>query len=225
MKKTSSKTIATTSAISAIIYIILLIITLAALIGGCTKGKDGPEEKGREVAAMVNGARIYFDDVNEEYASLTPGQKASVTKADALSFLIEREILYQEALKGGFKATAGEVENEYTVFTALNNLTEAKLKSQLAARNSSLEKLKSALMKQVLISELLDKKVQRKFVIKRVDVEAVYNTSFRKTGLSFGQVEKTIVDLLSAQYQKADREKYIESLKNKADVLIVAVPS
>lgn len=224
MKKAGSETAVSTSAI---IGIILLIIALAALIVGCTreKAESGPEGKGREIAAMVNGARIYFDTVNEEYATLAPEQKASVTKADALSFLIEREILYQEALKEGFKATAGEVDSEYLVFTALSNLTEAELNSQLAARNSSVEKLKSALMKQVLISKLLDKKVPRQFVIRHENVEAVYNASFRETGLSFEQAEKTIVDLLSAQYQKADRESYIESLKDKADVLIVAVPS
>ena len=199
----------------------------ALLLSGCAQDsvKEKQSEKGREIAAMVNGAKIYFDEVNEEYASLAPEQKDSVTKADALSFLIEREILYQEALKEGLKATAGEVENEYLVFVALGNLTEAELESQLAARNSSVERLKSALRKQVLISKLLDKKVPGRFVIKHEDAEAVYNASFRETGLSFEQAEKTIVELLSAQRQKADRRRYIESLKGKADVLIMAVPS
>ncbi len=222
MKKADCKD---TTVTSATICLILVITVLAALTGGCTAGKTSPEQKSREVAALVNGARIYFDEVNEEYASLAPEQRDGVTKADALSFLIEREILYQEALKEGLKATAEEVENEYLVFAALGNLTEAELKSQLAARNSSVEKLKSALTKQVLIGKLLDKKVPRKFVIRHEDAEAVYNASFRKTGLSFEQTEKTIVELLSAQRQKTDRERYIDSLKETADVLIVAVPS
>ncbi|MBI2580363.1 SurA N-terminal domain-containing protein [Candidatus Woesearchaeota archaeon] len=199
----------------------------ALLLSGCAQDsvKEKQSEKVREIAALVNGARIYFDEVNEEYASLAPEQRDGVTKADALSFLIEREILYQEALKDGHKAKTEEVDNEYAVFTALGNLTEAELKSKLAERNSSVEKLKSALMKQVLIIKLLDKKVPRKFVIRHEDAEAVYNTSFRQTGLSFEQSERTIVELLSAQRQKADRERYINSLKEKADVLIVAVPS
>ncbi|MBI2141692.1 SurA N-terminal domain-containing protein [Candidatus Woesearchaeota archaeon] len=225
MKKAGCKGTKDTMATSSIICLVLIIMVLAALIVGCARGKIGPEEKGREVAAIVNGARIYFSDVNEEYASLAPEQKANVTKADALSFLIEREILYQQALKEGFRATAEEVESEYLVFAALSNLTEAELKSQLAARNSSVEKLKSVLLKQVLIIKLLDKKVPRQFVIRHEDVEAVYNASFRQTGLSFEQSENAIVELLSAQRQKAGRERYIESLKEMADVLIVAVPS
>ncbi len=224
MKKAGSEAAVSTSAV---IGIILLIIALVVSMGGCARGKaeSGPGEKSREIAALVNGARIYFDDVNEEYASLTPEQMANVTKADALSFLIEREILYQEALKEGLKTETEEVDNEYVVFAALSNLTEAGLKSQLAARNSSLEKLKLALMKQVLINKLLGKKIPRQLMIKREDVEAVYNASFRSAGLSFEQAEKTIVELLSAQRQKADRKRYIESLKDRADVLIVAVPS
>lgn len=222
MKKADGKK---SAAASAVICGILLIIALAALIGGCARGKIEPGERGREVAALVNGARIYFDDVNAEYDSLAPEQKDSITKADALSFMIEREILYQEALEEGLKASPEEVDSEYLVFAALSNLTEAEMKSQLAAKNSSVEKLKSTLMKQVLISKLLDKKVPRQFVIRHEDVEAVYNASFREKGLSFEQSEKAIVEILSAQRQKTDREKYIESLKDKADVLIVAVPS
>ena len=223
MKKTGSKT---TAATSAIICIILLITFLAALIGGCTKGKIGPEEKGKEVAAIVNGASIYFDEVNEEYATLTPVQQANLTKADALSFVIEREILYQEAIKQGLKASENEISDGYASFLALHNLTESELIGQITARNSSLERFKLAHEKQLLINKLLDKKVPSRFIIRHEDVEAFYKASdFSSRGLSFNQSEKAIVELLTSQHQRIAMDKYIEGLKSKADVVIVSVPS
>ncbi|MBI3036662.1 SurA N-terminal domain-containing protein [Candidatus Woesearchaeota archaeon] len=206
--------------------IILFAVVALAFLGGCSSDKVNPEGKGREVAALVNGANIYFDDVNDEYASLAPEQRANITKADALSFLIEREVLYQAALKEKLAATDDEVDSEYDYFLLASNLTEAQLKEQLDVRKSSLEKFKVALKKQVLISKLLDKKVPAQLIIKREDVEAAYNSSmFPLSGVPLEKVEKNIVDSLTAYRQREQRAAYIEFLKTNADVLIVAVPS
>lgn len=205
--------------------IILFAVFAVAFLGGCS-GKVSPEGKSREVAALVNGANIYFDDVNGEYASLSPEQRANITKADALSFLIEREVLYQAAVKEKLAATDDEVASEYSYFLLTANLTEAQLKDNLVARNSSLEKFRVALKKQVLISKLLDRKVPTQFIVKREEVEAVYNSSrFPSLGIPFEKVEKNIIDAITASRQRTQRAAYIEFLKTNADVLIVAVPS
>ena len=203
-----------------------VLILVVALAGGCAIFGSKGNTPSREVAARVNGGNIYVDDVNDEYASLTPGQQAQITKADALSFLIEREILYQEAVKQGLKVTDDEFKQEYELYLLENNLTESQLKLELANSHSSLEKFKATLKEQVLINKLLDKKIPNQGVIKHEEVEALYNASrFPQLNISFGQAEKTLVELLNAQRQKAARDAYIEALKSKADVLIVAVPS
>ncbi|MBI2550601.1 SurA N-terminal domain-containing protein [Candidatus Woesearchaeota archaeon] len=211
---------------SAVILFAVVAVALIAFIGGCSSDKVNPEWKGREVAALVDGANIYFDDVNDEYAALTPEQRLNITKSDALSFVIEREVLYQAALKEKLAATDEEVNQEYSYFLLTANLTEAQLKENLVARNSSLEKLKVALKKQVLISKLLDKKVPVQFIVKREEAEAAYNSSrFPSLGIPFEKVEKNIVDSITASRQREQRAAYIEFLKDQADVLIVAVPS
>ena len=203
-----------------------VLILAVALVGGCAIFGSKSNTPSREVAARVNGGNIYIDDVNDEYASLTPGQQAKITKADALSFLIEREILYQEAVKQGLKVTDDELKQEYELYLLENNFTESQLKLELANSHSSLEKFKAALKKQVLINELLDKKIPNQGVIKHEEVEALYNASrFPQLNISFSQAEKTLVDILNAQRLKAARDAYIEALKSKADVLIVAVPN
>lgn len=206
--------------------IILFAVVALAFLGGCSSTKINPEGKGREVAALVNGANIYFDDVNDEYASLSPEQRANLTKADALSFLIEREVLYQAAVKEKLTANDDEVDSDYSYFLLTSNMTEAQLKGQLAARNSSLEKFRVILKKQVLISKLLDRKVPTQFIVKHEEAEAVYNASgFSHAGVPFEKVEKNIVDSITAHRQMTQRAAYIEFLNDQADVLIVAVPS
>ncbi|MBI2144361.1 SurA N-terminal domain-containing protein [Candidatus Woesearchaeota archaeon] len=212
-----------------LVAVVVLAVVIAAIIGSLlfinNSGEGEPRLQSREVAALVNGASIYFDDVNEEYLTLAPEQEAATTKADALSFIIEREILYQEAVKTGLKATKEELQLQYQEFLSATNITEAGLEEQLAGRNSTLERFKAMLNKQLLINKLLDKKVPSRFIIKNDDIEAFYNASgFASRGIAFEQAEQAIVELLTAQRQKTARESYIERLKENADVIVVAVP-
>ncbi len=206
---------------------VIAVLMAVAIIGGCTgAGKGGSNGNASEnVAATVNGANISIDEVNEFYAYQTPEQQAALTKADALSLVIEREILYQEASLQGFAAAGEEVEQEYKRFLAQSNMTETALEAELAAKNSSVERFKSALGKRIAINKLYDSKIPSQFVIKRDEAEALYNASdFPSLNISFDDAEKSIVNFLTAQKRTAQWDSYIASLKNKAKVLIIAVP-
>ncbi len=194
------------------------------LIAGCTGKETGSVKKG-DVAATVNGASIYFGEVEEEYASLSPAQKESLSKADALSFVIEREILYQQAAKERLTATDKEQQDAYGKLLLESNVTEQELARQLAARNSSVERLKAALRRQILINKLIDKVARKSYIIKKEEVEAVYNSgNFMSAGVSFEAAQGGIVDMLTAQRQRAGTEAYIQGLKDSAKVVIVSVP-
>lgn len=198
------------------------ILVVVALVGGCSGKRD---VKDGEVAATVNGISIYFDEVEEEYASLGLAQREGISKADALSFVIEREILYRQAVKEGLKATKEERQQAYEKLLLESNVTEGELARQLAARNSSVERLKASLRRQILINKLIDKVARKSYIIKKEEVEAVYNSgNFMSSGVSFEAAQKGIVDILTAQRQRAGTEAYVQGLKDSANVLIVAVP-
>ena len=212
---------------------------LLIIVAGCMTAK--PEGQAREVAATVNGEPVYFDDVNEFYSYQSLAEQARLSKADALSLVIEREILTQEAVKRGFTATKDEIGKDYIAFLSMNNLTEPELGSNLAAKNSSTARLKDSLAKRIVINKLLDRIAKKSYVIKKEEVEAVYNSgtipqqaecaighspicNFKSAGVSFEAAEKGIVDLLTAQRQRADTEAYVQGLKDNAKVAIIAVP-
>ena len=212
-----------------VVAAIVAILIAVALVGGCTSaGKSGGknEDKNAGVAATVNGEKVYFQDVNELYAYQAPEQQVSLSKSDALSLVIEREILHQEAAKQGFAATGEEVEQEYKNFLTLSNKTEPALEGDLAAKNSSVERFKSALGKRIAINKLLDSHVDASFKIKHDEVEALYNASdFRSLNISFDDAEGSIVNFLTAQHRKAQRDSYVANLKEIANVTIIAVPN
>ncbi len=203
--------------------IAILAIAMLAL-SGCAKEKA--EVGGREISAIVNGEKIFVDEVNSEYETLTPEQQKSITKADALSFIIERKILSQEAGRQKIGASDNEVNYELELYLRANNITEVELKRMLAERSSSIEDFKGVLRQQIAINKLLDKVVPTNFAIKRGDVERAYNASgLAARNISFNQSELSLVQLLKDQMQITAKSEYIESLKSKADVLIVAVPN
>ena len=203
--------------------ILMLAVTLES---GCSVfGGSKGAQPSREVAAIVNGQNIYVDELNKEYASISPVQQESVTKSNALSFMVEREILYQEATRQGLQATADEVKQEYELYLLESNLTETQLKFQLADNQSSIYEFKATLKKQILINKLFEKMIPSQYVIKHEEVESLYYASnFPSMNISFEQAQKTLIDYLDAQRQRTAREAYIRSLKDKADVLIITVP-
>lgn len=215
MGKSCVKSQASTAAVIAVLMAV-------AMLGGCTGGSSGPANN---VAATVNGVNISIDEVNEFYAYQAPAQQAALTKADALSLVIEREILYQEASRRGLAATTEEVEREYQMFLAQSNITETALEADLASKGSSVETFKSALGKRIAISKLQDSRIASQFIIKQDEAKAFYNASdFPALNISFANAEKSIVNFLTAQKRAAQWDSYVSGLKDKAKVLIIAVP-
>lgn len=203
-----------------------MVIVIAIILAGCNAGEAEKPAGSREIAALINGQNVYYDDVNEFYAYQSQANQATLSKADALSMVIEREILYQEGVRRGFQASKGEIISEYTRYLASSNITEGQLGVQLASVSSSIPRLKSALGKRIIIGKLLDSIASKNIIVRKEDVQAVYNSGrYASLNITFEQAEKGIVDYLTAQRQAAEQSAYIERLKDEADVLIVAVPS
>jgi len=207
----------------ALALLLAVAILSSTLIFGCTSPS---KSQSREIAAMVNGEKIYFDDVTEYYnAYMTLQQRATMTKSDALSLVIEREILYQEATKQGFTATSVEMNNEYKSYLSANNLSESRFSKELVLENSSITSFKTNIGKRIVIGKLLSSVIPSNFVIKHEDVEAVYNAStFAQQNVSFDDAQQSIIDYLTSQKQQAAQDSYILGLKDKSQVLVVGVP-
>lgn len=203
-------------------FLALAVLLLASMLfSGCGKKES---DAGREVAALVNGQKIYVDEINSDYNSLTPAQREITAKSDALGFFIEREVLYQEALRQKLKVTSHEVDDELDFYLQVNNRSSSQLKAMLEGANSSIGRFKDALRKQVLINKLFERAIPRNFVIKQNEVRSVYNAGgFATLNITFEKAEKSIVELLTAQRQDAERKTLIARLKEEADVVIVGV--
>jgi hypothetical protein len=206
-----------------IVALTLLFVLAAALFAGCSeKTVETPEQ----IAAMVNSQKIYYSDVNEYYSAyMSPGDQVSLGKSGALSLVIEREVLYQEAVKQGFVASEKEIANQYQAYISSSNISESKLKKDLVLSGLTLSDFKLDIGKRIAITKLLDSVIPSQFIIKHEDAEAVYNSSeFRLNNVSYEEAEQRIVDALTELKRSKAEEKYINGLKDKANVRIVSVP-
>lgn len=119
---------------------------------------------GEEVWAEVNGQPIYRSQVVKYYERevnplpepLTPAE-AQARKLSILSQLIRTEILRQEAVKAGLRASDAEVEARFQKLRG--SMSEAEFQQQMAAQAMTLEELKAELRREVVIAKLLDQKV------------------------------------------------------------------
>ena len=91
-------------------FIVLTAIVTLVFTYGLTK-KDTTT---REIAILVNGQPIYVDEIDDEFATLTPEQNESVQLVDVFDFLIEKKLLLQEAKKENIAVTQGEIDRLFT---------------------------------------------------------------------------------------------------------------
>ena len=168
-----------------------------------------------DVVAVVNGAKITADEVEEEYRSLPPELRIITPKSDALEFVIERKILVQQAKREGLSYADEELEEFYRNYPNLQNV----------GNGSSLDSLMRKLEDQLLINKLLDKHVPNSFVIKHDEAQRFYAaSSFPGQNRSFDEVEGLILNMLTEQRLREARQQYINTLKRQAKVTIKRTP-
>ncbi len=103
-----------------VLTLIAILVIAALVVSGCSSKKT-PEKLEQKVAAEVNGTKIYASEVEAQLASVL-GSHASQLQGEEgqqmieqfrkqiLEQLIEFELIYQEAVKKGYKVTDADVK-------------------------------------------------------------------------------------------------------------------
>jgi peptidyl-prolyl cis-trans isomerase SurA len=150
---------------------------LASLLGGtmaCT-GKQG----GNDVAASVDGHKIYLSEVEKWYQNQTSGsdqtpvgEQATSLRLSILRELIDNEILMRRAEKLTLLATDDEVDRK------LNEIKSPYTAEQFAARlkekNISADDFKRDIRRSLTVEKVMNKEVTSKISISDQDVTNYY---------------------------------------------------
>ncbi len=196
-----------------IVIAAVIIIALAAIF---LVNKPQAEVPSREVVLVVNGEPIYADEILAEYNTIPAAQRNATTEDKIMSFIIEKKILLQAAKKEGIIVNQEEVAAMYNGYTNPENL--------MAEQNMTQEEFLLRLEEQVLINNLFDKAVAAAPpVIKKEEVQQIYDLNYKSKNISFDEAEPKIVDFLLKNREAIIKAQYLASLNSRAVVQKVEI--
>jgi peptidyl-prolyl cis-trans isomerase SurA len=153
----------------------LLTILIAASLG-C-----GSKQAGGDVAATVDGRKIFTADVEKYYQNQTAGsdqqppagEQATNLRLNILRELIDNEILMRRAEKLGLLATDDEVERKLNEIKS--PYTQDQFNQQLAEKKISLDDFKRDIRRSLTVDKVMNKEITSKINVTDQDISNYYN--------------------------------------------------
>jgi len=151
----------------------LVILPLAFGIACSTK------PSGNDVAAAVDGRKIYYADLDKYYQNQTTGsdqqptgEQATALRLKILGTLVDNEIVMRRAEKLGLLATDEEVDRK--VNEIKSPFTKEEFDARLKERKLTLDDFKHDLRQQLTVDKVLNKEVTSKINITDQDITSYY---------------------------------------------------
>jgi peptidyl-prolyl cis-trans isomerase SurA len=152
-----------------------LLLALAMLATSC-----GLKSVGDDVAATVDGQKIYRADVEKYFQTQTAGstqplsdEQATSMRLSILRELIENEILMHRAAKLGLLATDEEVDRKLNEIKSPYSASE--FAQRLNERKLSLEDFRHDIRRTLTAEKVLHKEITSKINITSQDISGYYN--------------------------------------------------
>ena len=149
-------------------------VLLAALATSCSKNP------GSDVAASVDGEKIYRADVEKYYQNQTAGsnqplsdEQATGLRLSILENLIENQILMHRAGKLGLLATDEEVDRRLKEIRS--PYTNQEFTQRLQERKLSLDDIRREIRRSVTAEKVVNKEITSKISISDQDIADYYN--------------------------------------------------
>lgn len=155
-----------------------MIAATGLLIGGagCSGGKGGDD-----VAATVDGRKIYIADVEKYYVNQTSssgqqpnGEQAASLRLNILRELIDNEILMRRAEKLGLLATDDEVDRKLS--EVKSPFSNEQFDGRLKERKITLDDFKRDIRRSLTVDKVMNKEVTSKINVSDQDISNYYNT-------------------------------------------------
>src|SRR5690242_9498674 len=135
----------------------------------------GSRQVGDDVAASVDGRKIFKADIEKYYQNQTAGsaqqpvgEQATSLRLSILRELIDNEILMRRAEKLGLLATDEEVEAKLNEIKS--PYTKEEFDKRLKDRNTTVDELKRDIRRSVTVEKVMNKEVTSKINITDADI-------------------------------------------------------
>jgi len=153
----------------------LLCVAGLGLLIGCNS-----RQAGGDVAASVDGHKIYYTDVEKYYQNQTAGseqqpvgEQSTTLRLNILRELIDNEILMRRAEKLGLLATDDEIDRK--VNEIKSPYTKEEFDARLKDKKLTLDDFRRDLRRSLTVDKVLNKEVTSKIAITDQDITNYYN--------------------------------------------------
>jgi peptidyl-prolyl cis-trans isomerase SurA len=153
----------------------------------CKKAHD------RNLAAVVNGYKITYDELGKYYRSQTQGsaekpdeEQVTLMKLNLLRELIDNQIMLQRAERLGLMAVDSDVDAKLTELKA--PYTQEEFEKQLKSRGMTVDEMRNELRRTLSIQKLFNKEITSKISISDAEVRASYEANKANFNLPEPQV-------------------------------------
>ena len=150
-------------------------VCLVVICVGCSRPVSD------DVAASVDGRKIYRADVDKYYQNQTAGsdqqpvgEQATSLRLSILKELIDNEILMRRAEKLGLLATDDEVESKLNEIKS--PYTKEEFDKRLQEKKISLDDFKRDLRRSLTVEKVLNKEISSKITVTDQDITGYYNS-------------------------------------------------
>jgi peptidyl-prolyl cis-trans isomerase SurA len=208
---------------------VLLAGSLFALCLGC-----GTKLAGNDVAATVDGRKIYRADLEKQFENQTAGsqqqpvgEQATSLRLSILHQLVDYEILMRRAEKLGLLATDDEVERKLNEIKS--PYTKEEFEARMKERKLTLDDFKRDLRRQLTVEKVLNKEVTSKINVTDQDITNYYNAHKSEFNLVEPQYHLAQIFVTTAPnpqvhnlkndkaQNEADARKKIQMIMNRLD--------
>src|ERR1700732_4948404 len=153
----------------------LFAVSLLIFSAGCSSKRAGDD-----IAATVDGRKIYRADVEKYYQNQTAGSQQQPTGEQATSLrlsilreLVDNEILMRRAEKLGLLATDDEVERKLNEIKS--PYTKEEFDARMKEKKLTLDDFKRDLRRSLTVDKVLNKEVTSKINVSDLDISNYYN--------------------------------------------------
>jgi peptidyl-prolyl cis-trans isomerase SurA len=190
--------------------------------------------EGDDVAATVDGRKIYRADVEKYYENQTAGsqqqpagEQATSLRLSILRELVDNEILMRRAEKLGLLATDDEVERKLNEIKS--PYTKEEFDARMKAKKLTLDDFKRDLRRSLTVDKVLNKEVTSKINVSDQDISNYYNAHKSEFNLVEPQYHLAQIFVTTAPnpqvhnlkndkaQNEADARKKIQMIVNRLD--------
>ena len=200
--------------IHAVVTVSIVVLILAFLMFFAMGSK-------KDVAAVVNGEKIFVDDVDSAYGKIPAQYRLIISRQQVLSQLIDEKLLMQEARAKGIVVTSQEIDSAVEQAISSTGLTREQFDQSLKDNNLTMQQMRDYYGKQMMIYQKLPQLItEGKVSITEEQVNAFYAQNVNLFPEGEEAAKSVVRSYLEAQQKRVIFQQYIAGLRNSSETKI-----